>query len=257
MVPPKISIIMQAYLGDYPGSRTNSVDKFIRAVSSFKNQTYENIELIIVSDGCEIVHKTYMELLQSDSKIKYAFVDKKGIPNMYELVDGKKYYRGVPRQVGITLANGDLITYMDSDDFLLSNHCELIVREFIKTPNLDFYANAAWYDNSVVEWPESNSMYATNQYEFYNIKDLDVEYRPSRIRGLDSTWVISSMKPGMLNMAPWLFIHKNVDDIKWRDTVETSEDVDFNTRFRKKYKVGIQINIPSYIRCHYSGLWDY
>jgi glycosyltransferase involved in cell wall biosynthesis len=236
---------MQAYLGDYPGSRINSVDKFIRAVSSFKNQTYENIELIIVSDGCEIVHKTYMELFQSDPKIKYAFVDKKGIPNMYELVDGKKYYRGVPRQVGITLAEGDLITYMDSDDFLLSNHCELIVREFIKTPNLDFYTNAAWYDNVVAAWPETPSMHATNHQELYKIK------------GLDSEWVISAMKPGMLTMAPWLFIHKNVDDIKWRDTTETSEDVDFNTRFRKKYKVGIQINIPSYIRCHYSELWDY
>ena len=245
MLQPKISIIMQAYLGDYPGSRINSVDKFIRAVSSFKNQTYENIELIIVSDGCEIVHETYMELFKDDSKIKYAFVDKKGIPNMYELIDGKKYYRGVPRQVGVTLASGELITYMDSDDFLLSNHCELIVREFNKTPNLDFYANAAWYDNVIATWPETSSMYATNQQESYNIK------------GLDSEWVISSMKPGMITMAPWLFIHKNVDDIKWRDTTETSEDVDFNTRFRKKYKVGIQINIPSYIRCHYSELWDY
>ena len=245
MLQPKISIIMQAYLGDYPGSRINSVDKFIRAVSSFKNQTYENIELIIVSDGCEIVHKTYMELFQSDPKIKYAFVDKKGIPNMYELVDGKKYYRGVPRQVGITLANGDLITYMDSDDFLLSNHCQLIVQEFNKTPNLDFYTNAAWYDNVIATWPETPSMYATNHHELYKIK------------GLDSEWVISAMKPGMLTMAPWLFIHKNVDDIKWRDTTETSEDIDFNTRFRKKYKVGIQINIPSYIRCHYSELWDY
>jgi glycosyltransferase involved in cell wall biosynthesis len=236
---------MQAYLGDYPGSRINSVDKFIRAVSSFKNQTYENIELIIVSDGCEIVHKTYMELFQSDPKIKYAFVDKKGIPNMYELVDGKKYYRGVPRQVGVTLAGGDLITYMDSDDFLLSNHCQLIVQEFNKNPNLDFYTNAAWYDNVIATWPETHSMYATNHQELYKIK------------GLDSEWVISAMKPGMLTMAPWLFIHKNVDDIKWRDTTETSEDIDFNTRFRKKYKVGIQINIPSYIRCHYSELWDY
>ena len=245
MLQPKISIIMQAYLGDYPGSRTNSIDKFIRAVSSFKNQTYQNIELIIVSDGCEIVHATYAELFKSDPKIKYAFVDKKGIPNMYELVDGRKYYRGVPRQVGVTLADGDLITYMDSDDFLLSNHCELIVTEFNKTPNLDFYTNGSWYDNIVARWPDSPSMYATNHQESYNIK------------GLDSEWVISTMKPGMLTMAPWLFIHKKVDDIQWRDTTETSEDVDFNTRFRKKYKVGIQINIPSYIRCHYSELWDY
>jgi glycosyltransferase involved in cell wall biosynthesis len=132
MLQPKISVIMQAYLGDYPGSRSNSIDKFIRAITTFKAQTYSNSELIIVSDGCNIVHETYNSQFKLDPQIKYAFVDKKGIPNMYELVDGQKYYRGIPRQVGVTLADGDLITYMDSDDFLLPNFLESIVSEFNK-----------------------------------------------------------------------------------------------------------------------------
>lgn len=245
MLQPKISVIMQAYLGDYPGSRSNSIDKFIRAINTFKAQTYSNSELIIVSDGCNIVHDTYNSYFKSDPKIKYAFVDKKGIPNMYELVDGQKYYRGVPRQVGVTLADGDLITYMDSDDFLLPNFLESIAQEFNKNPNLDFYSNGSWFDNHIATWPETNAMFASDQ---------TVKYR---VPGLDSEWIITRMKPGMLTMAPWLFIHKKVDDIQWKDTIETSEDVDFNTRFRKKYKLGIQINNPSYIRCHYSQLWDY
>jgi hypothetical protein len=180
-----------------------------------------------------------------DPQIKYAFVDKKGIPNMYELVDGQKYYRGIPRQVGVTLADGDLITYMDSDDFLLPNFLESIVSEFNKHPNLDFYSNGSWFDNHIATWPETNAMFPSEQTIKYQVP------------GLDSEWIITRMKPGMLTMAPWLFIHKKVDDIQWRDTIETSEDVDFNTRFRKKYKIGIQINNPSYVRCHYSQLWDY
>ena len=44
---PKISIIMQSYLGNYPGSRKDSHSKFLRAVQSFQNQLYKNCELII------------------------------------------------------------------------------------------------------------------------------------------------------------------------------------------------------------------
>jgi len=245
MLQPKISIIMQAYLGEYPGSRSNSIDKFIRAVNSFLNQSYKNTELIIVSDGCLITHDTYYSNFVKFENIKYVFVEKKGINNMYDEIEGAKFYRGVPRQIGVEVSNGDLITYMDSDDYLLPNFTELIIKEFNKNPNLDFYSNAAWFDNHVMEFPETSSFYPTNKSETYTIE------------GLDSTWVISQMKPGMITMAPWLFIHKKVDDIRWRDTIGNSEDVDFNTRFRKIYKRGIQVVIPSYVRCHFTNAWDY
>ena len=242
---PKISIIMQVYLGEYPGSRTNSIDKFIRAVNSFLNQSYKNTELIIVSDGCLIAHDAYYSNFTKFDNIRYAFVEKKGIGNMYDEVEGTKFYRGIPRQIGVELSSGDLITYMDSDDYLLSNFTKLIIQEFNKNPNLDFYSNAAWFDNQVMEFLETDSFYPTDKSKTYVIE------------GLEDSWVISQMKPGMITMAPWLFIHKKVDDIRWRDTTETSEDVDFNTRFRKIYKNGIQIVAPSYVRCHFANAWDF
>ena len=49
---PKISIIMQSFLGNYPGSRKDPDFKFMRAVKSFQTQLYKNCELIIVSDDC-------------------------------------------------------------------------------------------------------------------------------------------------------------------------------------------------------------
>ena len=55
----KISVVMQSYLGDYPGSRKDSKNKFVRAVSSFLRQTHEDKELVIVSDGCEDTKKLY------------------------------------------------------------------------------------------------------------------------------------------------------------------------------------------------------
>jgi glycosyltransferase involved in cell wall biosynthesis len=52
----KASVIMASFLGDYPNAASNRDKKLIRAVNSFINQSYENKELVIVSDGCT---KTY------------------------------------------------------------------------------------------------------------------------------------------------------------------------------------------------------
>ena len=44
----KVSVVMASFLGEYSGAAKNRDKKFLRAVKSFKNQTYDNKELIIV-----------------------------------------------------------------------------------------------------------------------------------------------------------------------------------------------------------------
>ena len=70
MLNPKVSVIMASFLLPYPGSATNRDKKFVRAVNSFKKQTYQNKELIIVSDGCSLTVELYNKFFKNDSNIK-------------------------------------------------------------------------------------------------------------------------------------------------------------------------------------------
>lgn len=241
---PKISIIMQSYLGDYPGSRVDAISKFRRAVKSFQNQLYKNCELIIVSDGCTKTHQIYAREFKNDPSIKFIFVDK-DTPNMYELnEDGQKYYRGFPRRVGVGAATGSLITYMDSDDFLMPEFTLTLLLTYNINTEHDWWINTMWFDNENAQWEDSNEIFGSDHSE-------DVE-----IEGLNGKWTKTRVKPGMAVLSPWLLMHKATCNTRWRDTIGMSEDSDFNRRLRAEYKSGMAFERPIYVRCHYRDIWD-
>lgn len=96
MSTPKVSVVIPVY----------NTEKYLRAcLSSLVNQTYSNIEIIIINDGssddsgliCE-------EYSKSDERITFIDKDNEGV--------------SVARNIGITLAKGEWIHFLDSDDFL-------------------------------------------------------------------------------------------------------------------------------------------
>lgn len=243
----KISYIMQSYLGQYPGSRSDSSTKFIRAVQSFLDQTHEDSELIIASDGCEKTHQLYYKLYKTEPRIKYVYVDK-DTPNMYE--GEVKYYRGLPRQVARSLATGEITTYMDSDDFLLPNAAETIAEVWSKANKETGWALIdRWYDNEVMLHQAKTS-------------SIIVEPQLYEIKGLESRWVLNRMShPTLVLQATWAISHKSYAVSKWKDiTGEVySEDTAFSRELIKEFGVqnGFLIQTPYYVRCHYTDLWDY
>lgn len=245
----KISVIMQAYLGEYPGSRKDSESKFIRAVNTFLGQTHKDSELIIVSDGCEVTHQCYHKNFKSEDRIKYLFVDKKGANNMYETVGGERFFRGLPRQIARSLVTGEITTYMDSDDFMIDIHLACIDNIFRQRPEWNWLINCSWYDNSIVienpidpKW----DIYLMPNEERFTIK------------GLDGLWLKTRTREDALVLMPWLLAHKSDIDTKWRDCKgNISEDMDFSRRLRTDYQEGGKFTQATYVRCHYSGKWDY
>lgn len=242
----KISIIMQSFLGDYPDSRKNPVFKFKRAVNSFLNQINDNCELIIVSDGCEITLDIYNNFYKQYENIKCIFVKKNNI-NMYEKTQGYIFYRGEPRQAGLDLASGTIITYMDSDDFLLPHFTETILNNYLIGKDKWWFINQSWYDNLETKY---NDYYSSIIEPKYN--------KPIKIDGLNGDWVVIQPLKGLtlINSQPWTLTHLKECDVKWEDSIDISEDILFADKIIEKYKGGFY-DTPIYVRCHLKGVYDY
>jgi len=82
------------------------------------SQTNKDSELIIISDGCDLTQKLYEDNYKGESRIKFDRLEK-GV-----------YFSGGPRNKGIEMSSGDLICYLDSDDFFGKKHLELIESKF-------------------------------------------------------------------------------------------------------------------------------
>jgi len=99
-----ISIIVPVY----------NVEKYLVAcLESLVNQTYQNIEVVLVDDG-STDHSSVIceEYVQRDSRI-----------HLYYQING-----GVSsaRNLGLEKANGEYVVFVDSDDYVLSNYVETL-----------------------------------------------------------------------------------------------------------------------------------
>lgn len=107
----KISIITPVY----------NAEKYIkRCIESVCNQTYTNIEHIIVNDGStDATPDICDELARKNNKIKIIHKKNEGVSKA--------------RNVGIELATGDYILFADADDWLENSMCEKMLDVAIKT----------------------------------------------------------------------------------------------------------------------------
>lgn len=113
-----ISVIMASHLSDRIPGASNKPKKFIRAVKSFINQTHPDKELIIVADGCEITTKLYEENFKEYENIKLLYIPKQPL------------YSSNMRNIGLKIAQGEIICYLDADDVIGKKHLEIIHEQF-------------------------------------------------------------------------------------------------------------------------------
>ena len=98
---------------------------FDDCIYSVINQTYQNLEVIIVNDGSEEKFKKKLDSLnyKYPNKIKLFHIQNEGVSSA--------------RNYGIKNANGKYICFLDADDFWLPNKIEHQIK-IIKEKNLNF-----------------------------------------------------------------------------------------------------------------------
>lgn len=107
----KISIILPCY---------NAEKHIERCINSVLNQTYRNIELIIIDDGSK---DTTLEILNkfkgANARVKIISKENTGVSDS--------------RNIGIEKSTGDYIMFIDSDDFYEPNTVEILYKAIMQS----------------------------------------------------------------------------------------------------------------------------
>lgn len=106
----KVSVIVPVY----------NVEKYLRkCVESIKNQTYQNLEIILVDDGStDFSGLLCNELSETDNRIKVIHKENGGLSDA--------------RNVGMDASSGDYIGFVDSDDYVDEDFYGILVTNLEK-----------------------------------------------------------------------------------------------------------------------------
>ncbi len=106
----KISVIIPVY---------NTSQYLKKCISSVLEQTYANLEVLIVDDGSIDDSPQICDSFRDfDSRVRVIHQINAGV--------------SAARNTGLSLATGDLITFLDSDDYLENNMYELLTKTLVK-----------------------------------------------------------------------------------------------------------------------------
>ena len=107
---PLVSIIIPVY----------NVEKYLKnCLLSVKNQTYDHFEAICINDGSsDQSEKIFYETVGDDPRFTLYIKKNGGISKV--------------RNLGLSLAQGELISFVDSDDTIQMNYLEELVKGIVK-----------------------------------------------------------------------------------------------------------------------------
>ncbi len=152
--PPLISVIMPIY---------NRKEYLGKAVKSVLNQTYQNLEIILVDDhSTDGAYEMLQEYADKDKRIKL-------------FRNEKNSFVSATRNVGLKNATGKYLYFIDSDDWIDENYLKEMVVE-AEENNLDVVVNPNIYlfnsiKNKISFIQENLHLYGINYIkEIFNLR---------------------------------------------------------------------------------------
>ena len=197
-----VSIIVPVY----------NVDKFIKkCLDSILCQTYKNLEILLIDDGStDSSGKICDEYANIDSRVKVYHQDNSGVSSA--------------RNLGLDHCNGELISFIDSDDFVEPNYIEIL---------LDNY--------------ENNSQIVICKFDIYQNQDA-VKPGFLKINGEFTSETYDFVKTAHGRVWGTIFSKELIADLRFNKELTIGEDALFLAELIKK---SIKIKIIPNILYHY------
>lgn len=133
----------------------NRFTYLLNAIESCRNQTLKPVQIIVVNDGStQPEYYTYnfgddvtvIHLSKNSSKIF-----------------GEKSPGGIQRNLGLQIATGDYVAFLDDDDYWLPTKLETQIRE-MKENNVSMSCTEGYYGNGVYQKDKSYKKYMTEHH---------------------------------------------------------------------------------------------
>ena len=183
----KVSVIVAAY---------NIQDYIVRCLESISNQTYKNLEVIVVDDGSsDNTGKLADEFASKDDRFIVIHKENRGVSSA--------------RNKGIDVANGDFIGFIDGDDIIECDMYEMLVNNLVK-----YEADISHCGYKLIDKDNETVFYGTNKVIIQDRK-----------RGLVDLFEGTLIEPSLCNK---IFKKSIVKDIRLDESIKINEDLYFN-----------------------------
>lgn len=205
MMEPLISVIIPAY----------NIENYIeRGLQSVCDQTYKNLEIIVVNDGS--TDKTG-EIID-----QMAAIDSRIIP-----IHKQNGGVSAARNTGLDIAKGDYIGFIDGDDTIDSDMYEFLINNALK-----YDADISHCGYKMV-FPDRVDYY-------YNTEELRIQ---DNYQGVYDLIKADRVEPGLGNK---LFKKEVIAGNRLEETIKINEDLLFNYFIFKSAKKSVYEDVPKY-----------
>ena len=217
---PLVSIIVPVY----------NCERYIKeCVDSLVNQSYTNLEIIIIDDGSKdnsgaIIEKYFL----ADSRVKYIHKENGGVSKA--------------RNTGINLASGKFISFVDGDDYVSLNFIEAAL-DLIQANNLDFVLGGTqrYSQNGSKNYAASTENVIIYENDLFDLKAKVLSNGTVPDKRLNTCFTSGPVCK--------LFKSDQVKKLEFNESLTTGEDTVFNLQMLETVRrVGVVADIWYYYR---------
>lgn len=215
---PKISIVVPIY---------KVPEKFLRRnIENIIKQTMQEIEIILVDDGSpDNCGKICDEYAKKDERIKTIHQENKGLC--------------AARNSGVLNSNGDYVMFIDGDDFIELNSCEVLYNNGIKyNPDIILTCMCKDYGDKIINYDynfiDSDKLYENEECLYLQEQVLNFKADTSSVNG---------------RLIKREFMIKN-EIFHDEDLKQGAEGLEFNIRLFAKASKVLFVNKVTYHYCY-------